>query len=116
MIEICVNAHRGEGALKSICDIVKGLIKQNDCYKVFVIDDVNSIYNGNMLGSCNIICKLNESSFLSAMQAKGKITLIKNDNIFAASSDLYIKVKELFESLENNAKEKVYFIYKDVQM
>lgn len=67
MIEICVKAHLGEGGLKSMCDIVKGLIEQNDCYKVFVIDDVNSIYKGNMLGNCNVICNLNDSSFLSAM-------------------------------------------------
>lgn len=116
MIEICVKAHRGEGGLKSMCDIVKGLVKQGDCHKVYVIDDDDCIYTSNMLGNCNIISKLNEITFLSSIQANGKITLIKNDSIFAFSTELYIKAKELFELLECNAYAKVYLIYKDIQM
>ena len=105
MIDIIISGERGEGTLKSLCDIVKTLEKDFDTYKIFVLDDERTLYSTSALDNYYVIDELNEKTYQEAIKANEKIILI-------LSSVLNVNI---LKKEKVNSKAKIYFVYKTIK-
>ena len=105
MIDIIVSGNRGEGALKSVVDIVKSLEKSEDTYKIFVLDDERTLYATNILDNTYVITCINKENIKKAMLTQEKIILVLESIVDMSA----------FKQIDINANHKVYLISKSVK-